>query len=40
LHMASDNKPPFWNLFPRHSKKLIGVKNMFEKLYLFYLRYL
>lgn len=20
LHMASDNKPPFWNLFPRHSK--------------------
>lgn len=40
LHMASDDKPPFWNLFPRHSKKLIGVKNMFEKLYLFYLRYL
>lgn len=40
LHRASDNKPPFWNLFPRHSKKLIGVKNMFEKFYLFYLRYL
>jgi sulfide:quinone oxidoreductase len=40
LHMASDNKPPFWNLFPRRSKKLVGVKNMFERLYLFYLRYL
>jgi len=40
LHMAADNKPPFWNLFPRHSKKLIGVKNLFERLYLFYLRYL
>jgi len=35
LHMAADNKPPFWNLFPQHSKKLIGVKNMFERLYLF-----
>lgn len=40
LHMAPDNKPPFWNLFPLHSKKLIGAKNMFERLYLFYLRYL
>lgn len=40
LHMASDNKPPFWNILPRHSKKLIGVKNIFERLYLFYLRYL
>ena len=40
LHRAADNKPPFWNVFPRHSKKLIGVKNMFERLYLFYLRYL
>lgn len=40
LHMASDNKPPFWNIFPQRSKKLIGVKNVFEKLYLFYLRYL
>ena len=40
LHRAADNKPPFWNLFPRHSKKLIGVKNMFERLYIFYLRYL
>jgi len=39
LHMSSDNKPPFWNIFPRRSKKLIGVKNIFEKLYLFYLRY-
>ncbi len=40
LHAASDNKPPFWNLFPRHSPKLIGLKNLFERLYLFYLRHL
>jgi len=39
LHMSSDNKPPFWNIFPKRSKKLISVKNLFEKLYLFYLRY-
>jgi len=40
LHMASDDKPPFWNIFPRHSKMLISVKNIFEKFYLFYLKYL
>lgn len=40
MHMAGDNKPPFWNIFPRRSKKLAGLKNMFEGLYLFYLRYL
>jgi len=40
LHMASDDKPPFWNLFPRRSKKLIAVKNLFERLYLLYLKYL
>jgi len=40
MHVSSDNKPPFWNIFPRHSKKLIHVKNSFEYLYLFYLRYL
>lgn len=40
LHMADDNKPPFWNIFPRRSKKLIALKNVFERLYLFYLRYL
>jgi len=40
LHMASDDKPPFWNIFPRRSKKLITLKNIFEKLYLFYLKYL
>ncbi|HEB58642.1 MAG TPA: NAD(P)/FAD-dependent oxidoreductase [Gammaproteobacteria bacterium] len=40
MHMSSDNKPPFWNLFPRRSKKLITLKNSFENLYLFYLRYL
>lgn len=39
LHMANDGKPPLWNIFPRRSKKLIGVKNMFEKMYLFYLKY-
>lgn len=40
LHMASDDKPPFWNIFPRRSKKLIAVKNTFENIYLFYLKYL
>lgn len=40
LHVADDGKPPFWNLFPRRSKSLIGVKNLFEWIYLFYLRYL
>lgn len=40
LHRAADNKPPFWNLFPKHSKNLIAVKTAFEKLYLFYLRHL
>ncbi len=40
LHAASDDKPPFWGIFPRHSRKLIRVKNMFERLYLFYLRHL
>ncbi|VAW63887.1 Sulfide:quinone oxidoreductase, Type VI [hydrothermal vent metagenome] len=40
MHMSSDNKPPFWNIFPRRSKKLVAVKGVFEKLYIFYLRYL
>lgn len=40
LHAASDGKPPFRNIFPSHSKKLVTVKNMFEWLYLVYLRYL
>jgi len=40
LHVAADDKPPFWNIFPRRSKKLIAVKNVFEKLYLVYLKYL
>jgi len=39
MHMSSDGKPPFWNLFPRRSKKLVTVKNTFERLYLIYLRY-
>lgn len=39
LHMASDGKPPFWNIFPQRSKKLITLKDMFEKLYLLYLRF-
>ncbi len=40
LHASSDDKPPFWNIFPKRSKKLIKVKNTFEHLYLFNLRYL
>ncbi len=40
LHVASDNKPPFWGIFPRHSKKLVKVKDLFEQLYLFYLHHL
>ena len=38
LHAASDDRPPFRNIFPKRSTKLIQVKNMFERLYLFYLR--
>jgi sulfide:quinone oxidoreductase len=40
LHASSDDRPPFWNIFPRRSKKLITVKDMFERLYLFTLRHL
>jgi sulfide:quinone oxidoreductase len=40
LHNAADNKPPFWNIFPRRSRKLVHVKDMFERLFLFVLRYL
>jgi len=40
LHVSSDNKPPFWNIFPRRSKILVHLKNVFEKAYLFYLRHL
>ena len=40
MHVAEDNKPPFWNIFPRRSKMLIRVKMSFERLFLFYLRYL
>jgi sulfide:quinone oxidoreductase len=40
LHRASDDKPPFRNIFPRRSVKLIRLKNLFESAYLFYLRYL
>ena len=40
LHRSSDNRPPMWNIFPRHSPRLILLKNILEKLYLFYLRYL
>ena len=39
LHMSSDNKPPFWNIFPKRSKNLINLKNIFETIYLFYLRH-
>jgi sulfide:quinone oxidoreductase len=40
LHASSDDRPPFWNIFPRRSKKLITLKNMFERLYQFNLRHL
>ncbi|MHB1528114.1 MAG: NAD(P)/FAD-dependent oxidoreductase [Acidiferrobacteraceae bacterium] len=40
MHIAEDDRPPFWNLFPRRSKYLIQVKGLFERLFLFYLRYL
>jgi len=40
MHMSADDKPPFWNLFPRRSPKLVKLKNTFEGLYLFFLRYL
>lgn len=40
LHMSSDNKPPFWDIFPRRSKILVHLKNFFEGAYLFYLKYL
>ncbi len=40
MHMAADGKPPFWNMFPKRSKKLIKLKNTFERVFLFYLRYL
>lgn len=40
LHRATDNKPPFWNIFPRRSAGLIRLKNILESVYLFYLRHL
>ncbi len=40
LHRAADDKPPFWNIFPRRSAGLIRLKNTLEGLYLFYLRHL
>ncbi len=40
LHVADDGKPPFWNLFPRRSKILIHLKNMFESVFVVFLRYL
>lgn len=40
LHRSEDGRPPFRNIFPRHSKNLIFVKEAFEQIFLFYLRYL
>jgi sulfide:quinone oxidoreductase len=40
MHMAADEKPPFWNIFPRRSPGLVRLKNFLESLYLMYLRYL
>lgn len=39
LHRAQDDKPPFWNIFPKRSPLLIRLKDTFEGMYLFYLRY-
>jgi sulfide:quinone oxidoreductase len=40
MHRSSDDRPPFWGIFPRRSPRLIWLKNVLEGLYLFYLRYL
>ncbi len=40
LHVASDGSQPFGGIFPKHSKRLISVKDTFERLFLFYLRHL
>ncbi|WP_246539909.1 FAD-dependent oxidoreductase [sulfur-oxidizing endosymbiont of Gigantopelta aegis] len=40
MHMSSDGKPPFWNLFPRRSKNLTKLKDLFERLYLVYLKFM
>ncbi len=40
LHVSSDGRKPFFGLFPRHSRRLVRVKDGFERLYLNYLRYL
>ena len=40
MHASSDDKPPFWGIFPKRSKKLIAVKNLFEHIFIFYLRFL
>lgn len=39
LHRSEDDKPPFWNIFPKRSARLIQLKNAFESLYMFYLRH-
>lgn len=40
LHVAEDDKPPLWNIFPQRSKKLVGLKSSFEKLYFLYLKHM
>ncbi|MBN6739334.1 FAD-dependent oxidoreductase [Acidithiobacillus sp. MC6.1] len=40
MHVSEDGRPPFWNIFPRRSKSLIRVKFLFERIFLFYLKYL
>lgn len=40
MHISEDGRPPFWNIFPKRSKTLIHVKSLFERIFLFYLRYL
>ncbi|WP_298139976.1 hypothetical protein [Acidiferrobacter sp.] len=38
MHRSEDGRPPFHNLFPRRSRRLISVKSTFEKAFLLYLR--
>lgn len=40
MHISEDGRPPFRNIFPKRSRHLIRVKMAFERIFLFYLRYL
>jgi sulfide:quinone oxidoreductase len=38
MHRSEDGRPPFRDLFPRRSRRLIRVKSTFERAFLLYLR--